>query len=94
MPKLIIKRDDKSSKVLDLAYGSVTIGRSVDNDVHIKDTTVSSHHAKIFTYLNASYIEDLKSSNGTFINGKRIEKHTLKPGDIVKLGHHVLEVEA
>ena len=94
MPKLVIKQENNDAKTLDLGYGSVTIGRSADNDVHISDTTVSSHHAKIFTYLDASYIEDLQSSNGTFINGKRIEKHTLKPGDVVKLGHHVLEVEA
>jgi len=93
MPKLIIKQENQTHKTLDLAYGSVTIGRSEDNDVHIPDHTVSSHHAKIFTYLNASYIEDLHSSNGTFINGKRIEKHTLKPGDVVTVGHHVLEVE-
>jgi len=93
MPRLIIKQENQNNKSLDLAHGSVTIGRSVDNDVHISDHTVSSHHAKIFTYLNSSYIEDLHSSNGTFINGKRIEKHTLKPGDVVTIGHHILEVE-
>lgn len=94
MPKLIIKNGDSDISTHDLSYGSLTIGRSQDNDVHLSDATVSSHHAKIFTYLNASYIEDLKSSNGTFINGKRVEKHTLKPGDVLKLGHQILEVQS
>ena len=94
MPKLIVKANNDDSEIIDLAYGSVTIGRSQDNDLRLSEPTVSSYHAKIFTYLNASYIEDLQSSNGTFINGKRIEKHTLKPGDVLKLGQQELEVQA
>jgi len=77
-----------------LQTGALSIGRAGDNDLHIVDNTVSSYHARIFTYLNASYIEDLGSTNGTYLNGKRIEKHTLRAGDIVKLGKHEFEISA
>ncbi len=75
-----------------LQAGAMSIGRAGDNDLHIADTTVSSYHARIFTYLDASYIEDLGSTNGTYLNGKRIQKHTLHPGDVIKVGKHELEI--
>ncbi len=75
-----------------LQAGAMSIGRAGDNDLHIADKSVSSYHARIFTYLDASYIEDLGSTNGTYLNGKRIEKHTLHPGDVIKLGKHELEI--
>lgn len=69
-----------------LQAGAITIGRAGDNDFHVPDYTVSAHHARIFTYLEASYIEDLGSTNGTYINGKRIQKHTVHPGDVIRVG--------
>lgn len=75
-----------------LLTGAMSIGRASDNDLHIVDATVSSYHARIFTYLEASYIEDLGSTNGTYLNGKRIQKHTLHAGDVIKLGKHELEI--
>jgi len=86
--------DHHEVDTVNLQAGAMSIGRAPDNDLRLTDTTVSSHHAKIFTYLDASYIEDLGSTNGTFLNGKRIQKHTLHSGDIIKLGKHVFEVSA
>ncbi|MGD8783582.1 MAG: FHA domain-containing protein [Thioalkalispiraceae bacterium] len=77
---------------VNLQAGAISIGRADDNDLHIPDQTVSAHHARIFTYLDASYIEDLSSTNGTFLNGRRIQKHTLRPGDIIKVGRLELKV--
>jgi len=77
---------------VNLQAGSLSIGRAGDNDLHISDQTVSSHHARIFTYLESSYIEDLDSTNGTYLNGKRVQKHTLQVGDIVKVGKLELEI--
>ncbi len=73
---------------IQLKPGAILIGRASENDLPIKDTRVSAYHAKIVTFFNASYIEDLGSTNGTFVNGKRVEKHTVHPGDVIKLGHH------
>lgn len=86
-------RHEVDTDSITLSFGELNIGRAVDNDVRITDSTVSSHHARIFTYLNSSYIEDLKSSNGTFINGKRIEKHILRPGDTLQVGNHLLVID-
>ena len=86
--------DNNFSDTVKLQSGALSIGRADDNDLHISDITVSSHHAQIFTYLDASYIEDLGSTNGTYLNGKRIQKHTLHIGDIIKLGKHEYEISA
>jgi len=80
------------AEYVNLQAGAISIGRSEDNDLHIQDKTVSAHHARIFTYLNASYIEDLGSKNGTYLNGKRIQKHTVHPGDVIKVGRLELKI--
>ncbi len=93
MATITIMRDETRIGKIRLAPGAMFIGRGVDNDVKIDDTTISTHHAKIVTYFKATYIEDLDSTNGTYINGKRVQKHTLHPGDIVQVGKHRLMVE-
>jgi len=87
-----LENDQDLIRSVNLQAGAISIGRAGDNDLHIADQTVSSYHARIFTYLNASYIEDLGSTNGTYLNGKRIQKHTLHPGDMIKLGKLEIEV--
>ncbi len=69
-----------------LEHGVITLGRTTDNDVQMDDDTVSAHHAKIVTVFTASHVEDLGSTNGTFVNGKRVIKHTLHSGDIITTG--------
>jgi len=93
MAKISILENDVPINSISLTAGTVCIGRASDNDIRIKDSTVSSHHAKIVTFYNASYIEDLGSTNGTFVNGKRVKKHTLNPGDIISLGALSMKVE-
>ena len=94
MNKIRVFENDVPKKTISLKDGTVTIGRSEDNDIHMKDSTVSSQHAKIVTYYNASYIEDLGSTNGTYVNGKRVQKHILHPGDVISLGTHTLKMES
>ena len=52
---------------------------------------MSGQHAAIITILNDSFLEDLDSTNGTFVNGKLIKKHALKNGDVVSIGKHELK---
>ena len=59
-----------------------TIGRLPDNDVRIDNPTVSGHHSLIINILNDSFLEDLNSTNGTYVNGKLIKKHALQHGDV------------
>lgn len=68
----------------------ITIGRKEDNDVRIENLAVSGHHARILTIFEDSFLEDLNSTNGTYVNGKPITKHPLKQGDVITIGKHEL----
>jgi len=68
----------------------MTIGRKDDNDIHIENLAVSGHHAKLLTIFDDSFLEDLDSTNGTYVNGRPITKHPLKNGDVIVIGKHEL----
>ncbi len=69
----------------------LVIGRKPENDIQVDNLAVSGQHAAIITILSDSFLEDLDSTNGTFVNGKLIKKHALKHGDIVTVGKHELK---
>jgi len=87
-----LRTENDATQLVNLQAGALSIGRASDNDLPLADNSVSSHHARIFTYLESSYIEDLGSTNGTYLNGKRIQKHTLHVGDVIKLGKLELQI--
>ncbi len=68
----------------------MTIGRKEDNDICIENLAVSGHHAKLLTIFDDSFLEDLDSTNGTYVNGQPIKKHPLKNGDVITIGKHEL----
>ena len=68
----------------------MTIGRKEDNDIRIDNLAVSGHHAKLLTIFEDSFLEDLDSTNGTYVNGKPITKHPLRHGDVITIGKHEL----
>ncbi|MCW9013973.1 MAG: FHA domain-containing protein [Gammaproteobacteria bacterium] len=70
---------------------TVTIGRKADNDIHLDNLAVSGHHARLLNILNDSFIEDLNSTNGTYLNGSLVQKQALKNGDVIKVGKHELK---
>jgi pSer/pThr/pTyr-binding forkhead associated (FHA) protein len=90
MNKIIINRGSFRLDEVVFEQGTTTIGRASDNTIALEDTAVSSHHAKIVTLFHTSYIEDLDSTNGTLVNGKSVQKRTLRSGDVVALGNHQL----
>ena len=94
MTRILIKGEGTPPTERELKPGTVTIGRKPDNDFHLEDATVSGHHAKIVTYFQSSYIEDLSSTNGTFVNGRRVRMHTLHGGDIISIGKFELQFGA
>jgi pSer/pThr/pTyr-binding forkhead associated (FHA) protein len=73
-----------------LAPGRFVIGRTGDNDLQIDSKFVSRHHAQIVTTRDGSSIEDLNSTNGIFVRGRRIRRSKLIEGDVVKIGVHEL----
>jgi ribosome-associated protein YbcJ (S4-like RNA binding protein) len=93
MSKLILSLNDKVIAEYPLDKEVVSIGRRPDNDIQIDNLAISGHHAKITTILDESYIEDLGSTNGIYINGKRCKKQTLREGDKVTIGKHTLRFQ-
>lgn len=71
-----------------IAQGRVILGRTGDNDLQIDSKFVSRHHAQIVTYGPQSVLEDLNSTNGIYVKGKRVKKHRLKHGDVFVIGEH------
>jgi pSer/pThr/pTyr-binding forkhead associated (FHA) protein len=70
-----------------LSKETLMIGKSSDADIVLDDASVSSKHAKIFSKNKSWFIEDLKSTNGSFINGVQIKEAVqLKKGDFIQLG--------
>lgn len=73
--------------------GELTIGRKNDNVLTLDDTYVSGHHAKIYIEHGDYVLEDLSSTNGTYVNEKKIiKKESIASGDIIKIGSTVLKV--
>ena len=91
MAKLIVTAAGAPAKDVPLDKERINIGRREDNDIRLDDGATSGHHAAIITVLSDSFLQDLNSTNGTFINGKRIQKHALKSGDVIMIGRARLE---
>ena len=88
--KLIIKLENNVIDHIELRQGDMKIGRRPGCDVFLDNLAVSGEHANIFTIGQDSFIQDLSSTNGTFINNKRITKHHLRDGDCIAIGKYTL----
>lgn len=87
MPRLILTHEGAVIREYKLENERTTVGRKPHNDIHLEDPTVSGEHAAFLKHKN-TYVEDLGSTNGVILNGKRITKRQLNSGDIVKIGRH------
>ncbi|MGD9340946.1 MAG: FHA domain-containing protein [Chromatiales bacterium] len=90
MARLMLSLDGQVLAEYNMTKERYTVGRLPDNDVRIDNAAVSGHHALIINILNDSFLEDLNSTNGTYVNGKLIKKHALQHGDVITIGHHQL----
>ena len=74
---------------------SVVLGRDADSNVRLDgDDYASARHARIETRPDGVWVEDLTSTNGAFVNGKRVTAERLEPGDVVRVGQTELELES
>ncbi len=94
-PRLVVQH----SKVIEdgkmfALKGGATIGRSPRSQIVLEDDYVSSTHARIFARKQFLFLEDLGSTNGTFIDGRRIEgEHQIKPGQEIVIGDTIFRYE-
>lgn len=94
MAKLILSMETTMLKEIPLSKERITIGRKPHNDIQIDNLAISGEHAVVITILNDSFLEDLGSTNGTFVNGQSVKKHFLQNGDTIELGKYRLKYVA
>ena len=90
MPKLLLKFNAAVIKEIPFNKDSLTIGRKPDNDIAIDNPAISGHHCKVSLQGGTYVVEDLDSTNGTFVNEKRIKKSGLHHNDVVGVAKHTI----
>ena len=87
MARLILTHEGAVIREYQLNKDRTSVGRKPHNDIHLEDPTVSGEHA-VFLKLQHYYVEDMGSTNGVVLNGKRVSKRQLNTGDIIRIGRH------
>ncbi|MEJ2143125.1 MAG: FHA domain-containing protein [Gammaproteobacteria bacterium] len=90
MSKLTLSFKDRVLKVYPVLKGSMLIGSDPSCTIHIDSLALQAQHARIDTEDQTSTIVDLGSPDGTFVNQNKITEHTLKDGDLIRVGKHTL----
>jgi len=88
MPKLILSMDGLVLKEIVLSKERTSIGRKSVNDIQIDNLSISGRHAVITHILGDAFLEDLNSTNGTYVNGQPVKKHVLHNNDVIELGKY------
>jgi pSer/pThr/pTyr-binding forkhead associated (FHA) protein len=82
---LVIREGEEAGREIPLS-AALTIGRGDDVDLKLPDTGISRTHARITPEGVSAVIEDLGSSNGTFVNGRLVTEAEVRAGDVIHLG--------
>ena len=88
MPKIVVSIDGIVIKEVQLTKDRTSLGRRPYNDIVIDNLVVSGEHAVLQMAGNEVYLEDLNSTNGTYVNGKAIKKQLLQNSDVVEIGKY------
>ena len=88
MGKLVVSLDNVVIKEFQITKERTTLGRRPYNDIVIDNLAVSGEHAVLTAAQSDVYIEDLNSTNGTYINGKAVKKQLLSNNDVVEVGKY------
>jgi hypothetical protein len=92
-PSLTVLTDVVEPRPVALSGPVITLGRAATNDIPIFDTGVSSHHCRVRLEGDIAVLEDLNSSNGTFLNGQPVKETPLVDGDLIRVGTTLLKFE-
>jgi predicted component of type VI protein secretion system len=88
--RLVMRSGPSVGKIYPLDKDELFIGRDLSNDIVINDPEISRRHARLYTQGNTFVLEDLGSTNGTFVNGQRLMgPNVLRPGDVITFGERM-----
>ena len=90
MSRIVLIHEGAVLKEFNLSKDRTAIGRKPQNDIRLDDPTVSGEHAVILMLQNY-YIEDMNSTNGVILNGKKVTRRQLNHGDMIRIGRHELK---
>jgi len=90
MARIVLTHEGAVLKEYPINKERMTIGRKPINDIQLDDPTVSGTHAAIVSLQNA-YVEDMNSTNGVILNGKKVTRRQLNHGDMIRVGRHELK---
>jgi hypothetical protein len=85
-PTRMLVRTQGDTGIVQLLGRRTTLGRTPDNDIRIDEDFISRHHAVLLLAGATTVVEDLNSTNGTYVNNERVNRRTIKEGDLVTLG--------
>jgi sulfate permease, SulP family len=91
--RITVRATDGAERIFTLHGGNLTIGRDPDSGICLQDTQVSWQHAVLSEAGGTCFIEDLGSSNGTFVGAERVRRQVLNPGEIVRIGSYELALQ-
>ncbi|MDH3260794.1 MAG: FHA domain-containing protein [Acidimicrobiia bacterium] len=83
---LVVERGPRAGMTFVVNEGTTTVGRHPDSDIFLDDITVSRHHCRFRSEGELFDVEDSGSTNGTYVNGERVDRGVLQPGDEVIVG--------
>ena len=89
---LVVKRGPRAGMGWVLQEGTTTVGRHPESDIFLDDITVSRHHCRLVLDQEGLSVEDSGSTNGTYVNGMRVDRAALTAGDEVIVGKFHLSV--
>ena len=94
MPRLVVNPDTPDAWPIELQPGTVSLGRSQQNDLPIEHPSVSRSHCRITVSDNGTWLKDLGSTAGTYVNDELVEEARLQPGQTLRLGEVSMRFES
>ncbi len=94
MSQLIVILEKQVIKRLTVKGTSITFGRNSKCEISLPDRTISNHHARITVVRDDCFLEDLDSTNGTYVNQQLIDRHLLEDGDVINLGKYQIQFQS
>jgi pSer/pThr/pTyr-binding forkhead associated (FHA) protein len=88
--RIVVVTEGRTVQEVPLHPGRIIIGRTPDNDVQIDSRFVSRHHCQVTSTRDGCMVEDLNSTNGIYVQSRRVRRHNLNDGDVVRIGAHEL----